>query len=630
MTRLLSLVLFASAGVLCAQQPPSVVVQLPKPDPEAEVKDLIKANYTKTEYRIPMRDGTKLFTTVYTPKDDSKTYPVLLIRTPYSVGPYGADKYPERLRPTSAFVKAGYIFAYQDVRGRWMSEGDFVNMRPHNPTKQGKEFDESSDTYDTVEWLLKNVPNHNGKVGQTGISYPGFYTVCGMIDAHPAMVAVSPQAPVTDWFVGDDFHHNGCLFLPHCFNFMANFGKARPEPVSKSQSMPFDHGTPDGYQFFLDLGPLSNVERKYYKGEVAFWNEVMAHPNYDDFWKAKNVRAHVKGTTPAVMTVGGWFDAENLFGAVETFKAVEKTGVPKGGNTLVMGPWAHGQWSGGTGDALGDLRFHAKTGEFFREKVELPFFEYHLKGVGENKLPKALVFETGRNQWRKFDAWPPKDAKATDLYLVSGALAASPPKGDATSDTFVSDPAKPVPHRGDINISMTGDYMTTDQRHCARRPDVLVYTGEELKEDFTVAGPIEVELSVSTTGTDADWVVKLIDVYPADFPDPDPNPKGVKMGGYQQLVRGEPFRGKFRNWFDKPVPFKPGEVTTVKFTMPDTLHTFRAGHRVMVQVHSTWFPLVDRNPQTFLDNINDAKPEDFKKQTHTVYSPSRVTVRVAK
>lgn len=625
----LPLVVLASAGVLFAQTPPipSVVVQFPKPDADAELKQLVKEKYTKTEFRIPMRDGTKLFTTVYAPKDDSKTYPILLIRTPYSVSPYGADKYPDRLRPSEGFLKAGYIFAYQDVRGRWMSEGDFVNMRPHNPKKQGKEFDESSDTYDTVDWLLKNVPNHNGKVGQTGISYPGFYTVCGMIDAHPAMVAVSPQAPVTDWFVGDDFHHNGCLFLPHCFNFMANFGKPRPEPTAKFGYLPFDHGTPDGYQFFLDLGPLSNVERQYYKGEVAFWNEVMAHPNYDDFWKGKNVRQHIKGIKPAVMTVGGWFDAENLFGALETFKAVERTGPPKGGNTLVMGPWAHGQWSRGPGDELGDLRFQAKTGEFFREKVELPFFEYHLKGEGENKLPKALVFETGRNQWRKFDTWPPKDAKPTEMYLEGGKLAAGSPTA-LISDSFVSDPAKPVPHRGDINIGMTGDYMTTDQRHCARRPDVLVYQGEVLTEDVTIAGPIEVELHVSTTGTDADWVVKLIDVYPGDFPDPDPNPKGVKMGGYQQLVRGEPFRGRFRNGFEKPVAFEPGKTTTVKFTMPDVLHTFRAGHRIMVQVHSTWFPLADRNPQTFLENINNAKPEDFKKQTHTVFSTSSVTVRV--
>lgn len=616
---LLPLLLVLSVGVAFAQAPAK---------PEVELKDLIKQNYTKTEYRVPMRDGTKLFTTVYAPKDDSKTYPILLVRTPYSLAPYGVDKYTERLRPSEQFVKAGYIFAYQDVRGRWMSEGEFVNMRPYIPNKTGKQFDETSDTYDTVEWLLKNVPNHNGKVGQTGISYPGFYTVCGMIDAHPAMVAVSPQAPVTEWFIGDDFHHNGCLFLPHCFNFMANFGKPRPGPTTKYPYLPFDHGTPDGYQFFLDMGPVSNADKKYYKGEVAFWNEVMAHPNYDEFWQGKNIRQHIKNIKPAVMTVGGWFDAENLFGALETFKAVERTGVPKGGNTLVMGPWSHGQWSRGAGDELGDLKFRVKTGEFFRDQVELPFFEYHLKGVGESKLPKALVFEMGRNQWRKFDTWPPKEAKPTDLYLVNGALDANPPRGESKPDEFVSDPAKPVPHRGDININMTGDYMTTDQRHCARRPDVLVYAGEVLTEDVTVAGPIEVELHVSTTGTDADWVVKLIDVYPGDFPDPDPNPKGVKMGGYQQLVRGEPFRGKFRNSFEKPEPFKPGEVTTIKYTMPDTLHTFRAGHRIMVQVHSTWFPLMDRNPQTFLANINEAKAEDFKKQTHKVHSPSKVTLKV--
>jgi len=594
---------------------------------DAELKDHIKQNYTKTEYRIPMRDGTKLFTTVYAPKDDTKTYPVLLVRTPYSVGPYGADKYPDRLRPSQGFVKAGYIFVYQDVRGRWMSEGEFVNMRPYKPKKGPKEFDETSDTYDTIEWLLKNVRNHNGKVGQTGISYPGFYTVCGMIDAHPALAAASPQAPVTDWFVGDDFHHNGCLFLPHCFNFMANFGKPRPEPTTKYPYLKFEHETPDGYQFFLDMGPVSNADKKYYKGEVKFWNEVMAHPNRDEFWKSRNIRQHIKNIKPAVMTVGGWFDAENLFGALETFKAVERTGAPKGGNTLVMGPWDHGGWSRGSGTELGDLKFHVKTAEYYRDNIELPFFEHHLKGVGDPKLPKAVVFETGRNQWRKFDAWPPKESKPTALYMTGGRLTESLKPAEYAPDEFVSDPAKPVPHRSDIQINMTGDYMTTDQRHCARRPDVLVYTGEVLTSDVTIAGAIEVELHVSTTGTDADWVVKLIDVYPNDFPDPDPNPKGVKMGGYQQLVRGEPFRGKFRNGFDKPEPFKPGEVATVKFTMPDTLHTFRAGHRIMAQVHSTWFPLVDRNPQKYCD-INTAKPEDFTKQTHKVHSPSAVTVRV--
>ncbi|MEO2091172.1 MAG: CocE/NonD family hydrolase, partial [Gemmataceae bacterium] len=425
----------------------------------------------------------------------------------------------ERLRPGKEFEKAGYIFVQQDVRGRWMSEGEFVNMRPHIPNKTGKQFDESSDTYDTVDWLVKNIPNNNGKVGITGISYPGFYTVTGMIDAHPAVAAVSPQAPINDWFVGDDFHHNGCLFLPHCFNFMANFGKPRPEPIKKSNTMPFDHGTPDGYKFFLDMGPLANADKLHLKGEVAFWNEVMKHGTYDDFWKGRNIRPHIKGIQPAVMTVGGWFDAENLFGALETFKSVEATGVPKGGNTLVMGPWVHGGWAGGDGDRLGDARFNAKTAEFYREQIELPFFEHHLKGKGELKQPKAWVFETGTNVWRKHDAWPPKEAKATTFRLSEGGRLVRDGSAADSADEFVSDPAKPVPYIGKTAIGMMQEYMTADQRFAASRPDVLVYQTPVLERDTTVAGPIEVELSVATTGTDADWVVKLIDVYPDDYPD---------------------------------------------------------------------------------------------------------------
>lgn len=615
--------------------PPLLFAQ-PDKKPDKPAEEPIKARYTKYEYRIPMRDGTKLFTSVYVPKDDSKPYPMLLTRTPYSVQPYGVDKYPERLRPGPAFEKAGYIFVQQDVRGRWMSEGEFVNMRPHVPNKTGKQFDESSDTYDTVEWLVKNIPNNNGKVGITGISYPGFYTVTGMIDAHPAVAAVSPQAPVTDWFVGDDFHHNGCLFLPHCFNFMANFGKPRPEPIKKSSAMPFDHGTPDGYKFFLEMGPLANADKLHLKGEIAFWNEVMKHGTYDDFWKSRNIRAHIKGIQPAVMTVGGWFDAENLFGALETFKAVEATGVPKGGNTLVMGPWVHGGWSRGDGDQLGDARFNAKTAEFYRENIELPFFEHHLKGKGELKHPKAWVFETGTNVWRKHDAWPPKEAKAASFRLSEGGRLVRDGSAADSSDEFVSDPAKPVPYIGKVGIGMFQEYMTADQRFAASRPDVLVYQTPVLDKDTTIAGAIEVELSVSTTGTDADWVVKLIDVYPDDAPDNEepkveegkrPKPPEVRMGGYQQLVRGEPFRGKFRNGFDKPEAFKPGERTTVKFTLPDTLHTFRPGHRIMIQVQSSWFPLADRNPQTFTD-IYTAKESDFKKQTHTVFHSSKVSVKV--
>jgi hypothetical protein len=602
-------------------------------------KEAVLAGYTKYEYRIPMRDGVRLFTSVYVPKDDTKQYPILMMRTPYTVGPYGVDKYKDNLGPSAFFGREGYIFVYQDVRGRWMSEGEFVNMRPHNPKKGPKDVDESTDTYDTIDWLIKNIKNHNGRVGQWGISYPGFYTAAGMIDAHPALKAVSPQAPINDWFVGDDFHHNGVLFLPHCFNFMANFGKPRPQPTTKFGHLPFEHGTPDGYDFFLKMGPLYNADKKYLKGEVAFWNEAMSHGTYDDFWKARNLRPHLKNIKPAVLTVGGWFDAENLFGALETYKNVEKQSPDHPANTIVMGPWVHGGWAGGDGDRLGDVKFNAKTAPYYREHIEFPFFEYHLKGKGNFKAPEAWMFETGTNVWRRFDAWPPKGSEARTLsFRRNGELAMSGQADyrspiDEGFDEFVSDPARPVPYHDKTNIGMAKEYMVADQRFASQRPDVLVYQTEPLTEDFTIAGPIEVKLYVSTTGTDADWVVKLIDVYPNDYPDPDPNPAGVKMGGYQQMLRGDIFRGKFRNSFEKPEPFEPGKPALVKFTLPDVCHCFRTGHRVMVQVQSSWFPLADRNPQTFCD-IYTCKESDFKKATHRVYRlgemTSGVTVRVVK
>lgn len=596
----------------------------------AQGLDYIKANYTKFEYRIPMRDGVRLFTAVYVPKDDAQQYPMLLTRTPYAVKPYGADQYKSDLGPSPIFAKKGYIFVYQDVRGRWMSEGQFMHMRPHNPAKKDKEFDESSDTYDTIDWLLKHVPNNNGKVGQWGISYPGFYTVCGMIDAHPALKAASPQAPVTDWFIGDDWHHNGAFLLPHFFNFQVRFGDPRPEPTKKDPP-PFEHGSTDGYDFFMKLGPLSQIDPKYYKGQITFWEDVRKHPNYDEFWQARNIRAHIKNIKPAVLTVGGWFDAENLFGAVETYKHAEAN-TPPVANTLVMGPWAHGSWSRGDNDKLGELAFNAKTGVFFRDKIELPFFEQHLKGKGDVKYPKAWLFETGTNRWRKFDSWPAKEATAKSLFLqADGKLDSAAPKESNGFDEYVSDPAKPVPFIEKMNIGMTGDYMTADQRYASRRPDVLVYQSPELTEDLTLAGPIEVDLHVSTTGTDSDFIVKVIDVFPPDYPDPKPNPTGVKMGGYQMLVRGDVFRGKYRNSFEKPEAFKPGEPARLRFTMPEACHTFRPGHRIMIQVQSTWFPIVDRNPQKFVD-IYQAKAEDFQKATQRVYrdaeKPSKVTIRV--
>ena len=583
--------------------------------------DFIKSHYTKHEYKIPMRDGVRLFTSVYIPKDDSKSYPILLNRTPYSVSPYGVDQSKLDLGPHPAFGSSGYIFAYQDVRGRWMSEGVFVNMRPIMADVEKDAIDESTDTYDTIDWLVKNLPKNNGKVGQSGISYPGFYTACGLVNSHPALKAASPQAPVLDWFVGDDFHHNGALFLPHAFNFLANFGHPRPYPTSKPGT-PFEHGTPDGYDFFLQMGSLTNADARFYKGDVPFWDEMMRHGTYDSFWKARNLRPHLKDVKPAVLTVGGWFDAENLFGALECYRNIESNS-PGATNTLVMGPWYHGQWGGKSnpGESLGAVKFDAKTSEYYREFVEFPFFEHHLKGAPDPKLPEALVFQTGTNQWKKHESWPPKSVQARSLVLLSAGrlgLDARPEPGDEGFDEYVSDPAKPVPSNSGIHIGMTREYMVDDQRFASRRPDVLIFQTEPLESELTLAGPVRPELLVSTTGTDSDWVVKLIDVYPADYPDPVPPSAETKMGGFQQLVRGDVMRGKFRDSFEEPRPFEPGKPTPLKMTMNDVYHTFRPGHRIMVQVQSSWFPLVDRNPQSFVD-IYQAREGDFRKATQRVY-----------
>lgn len=592
--------------------------------------EYVKANYTKYEYKIPMRDGTRLFTAVYAPKDDSQTYPMLLHRTPYSVRPYGADQYPENLGPSPLFAKDGYIFVYQDVRGRWMSEGDFDHMRPHRPQKTAAdEIDESTDTYDTIEWLLKRVRGHNGRVGISGISYPGFYTVAGIIDSHPAIKAASPQAPVTDWFAGDDWHHNGAFFLAHMFNWMARNGHFRPEPTKKSPRDTFDYGTPDGYEFYRRIKTLAEIDDQYLKGDVPFWKETMRHETYDDFWKSRNIRPHLRNVKPAVMTVGGWFDAENLFGALETYKSIEANN-PGTENTLVMGPWRHGGWAGGEGSSFGDISFNQKTSEFYREQLEFPFFQRHLKDKGDQKQPEAWVFETGTNQWRKYETWPPAEAQRKSLYFREAeVLSFDPPATDSAEsfDEYISNPTKPVPYMSEIVTGMKAEYMIADQRFASHRPDVLVYQMEILEDDVTIAGPIEVELVVSTSGTDSDWVVKLIDVYPDDFPDTKENPKEIRMGGYQQLVRGDVMRGKFRNSLEKPEPFEPNQPTLVRFTIPDTYHCFRPGHRIMVQVQSSWFPLVDRNPQKFC-NIFQAKESDYQMATQRVYRSAKAASRL--
>lgn len=597
----------------------------------AQGVDWVKANYTKYEHRIPMRDGAKLFTAVYVPKEMTEKLPILLVRTPYSVAPYGADQYRKDLGPSEAAAKEKFIFAYQDVRGRFMSEGEFVDMRPYVPVKKAKEIDETTDTWDTIDWLVKNVPGNSGRVGQWGISYPGFYSSMGMIDAHPALLAVSPQAPIADWFVGDDFHHNGVFYLPHAFNFFASFGKPRKGLTTKSEPR-FEHGTPDGYDYFLRLPPLSEVNAKVWDGKVAFWDEIVQHDSYDGYWKERNVRPHIRNVKPAVMVVGGWFDAEDLFGALATYQAL-RTQSPATEAHLVMGPWVHGGWARTDGDGLGQVHFNDKTSLSYREKVELPFFVSHLKGKGEAKLAGARVFETGRNEWHDLPSWPPKGQTRTFYLRAEGKLSPEPPSDGDAYDEYVSDPRKPVPYVGDIAIGMTREHMAADQRHASSRPDVLVYETEPLEEDLAVAGPLEPRLFVSTSGTDSDFVVKLVDVYPSDFPDPEPNPANVRLGGYQQLVRGEAFRGKFRNGFDKPQAFRPNERAEIAFTMPDVYHTFRRGHRVMVQVQSTWFPLVDRNPQKFM-NVFQAGPADYQKATERVYrtkdAPSGLTINVVR
>ncbi len=596
--------------------------------------DSIRARYTKYEYEIAMRDGVRLFTSVYVPKNSATAEPILLLRTPYSIRPYGEDQYPATLGPSDLFAKEGYIFAYQDVRGRFHSEGEFEHVRPHKDVKSGpRDTDESTDTYDTIEWLVKNIPGNNGKVGMWGISYPGFYVSEGMMDAHPALVAVSPQAPVGDWFIGDDFHHNGAIYLDHAFRWFSANDRSGNDRTGAAPQRGFDYPSPDGYTMFLEMGTLPNIDEKMLKGSVPFWNDFRNHPLYDEFWQARDVRRHLKGVRPAVLTVGGWFDAEDLFGTLSTFRAVESGG-PGSFNGLVMGPWFHGGWSRGDGASLGAVDFHSKTAEYYREQIEFPFFQHFLKGKSEGLPPKAWVFETGANQWRKFEAWPPAAVKQETLYFRAEGglkLGGAPEETPPAFDEYVSDPAHPVPYIGYIANTMTREHMLDDQRFAATRPDVLVYQTGVLESDLTLAGPLTASLHVSTTGTDSDWVVKLIDVYPDDYPDPDPNPAHIHMGGYQQLVRGEPFRGKFRKSFEHPEPFAPGKMDTVEYTMPDVFHTFRRGHRVMVQVQSSWFPLVDRNPQVFED-IYNAKRTDFRKATQRVYryrdeaSGLRVTV----
>ena len=603
-----------------------------------------------------MRDGVKLFTIIYEPKDKSQKYPLLFNRTPYSVGPYGANDFPQSLGPNASFAKETYIFVNQDVRGRFMSEGEFENIRPEIPNTRPTEIDESTDSYDTIDWLIKNVPNNNGRVGTYGISYPGFYTSAGSIDSHPALKACSPQAPVGDWFQGDDIHHNGAVFLTQNYYFFGIMGQPRPG-LTNSWSyikpwVPKEAPASNVYDFFINAGGLKEVADGYQAAlghRVKFWDEMMAHPNYDDWWKQRNILPKLKNIRCATMTVGGWYDNEDLFGAIRTYQHIERQN-PGIFNVLVVGPWDHGGWAHRPGDWLGTAYFGEKTGEWYR-KVEVAFFNHFLKDKGDiSAIKEVNLFDTGEHKWNGFDGYPTSAAAETSLYLTpNGGLSFTRPAAPAVAyDEYVSDPWNPVPYTQKILrpmepnfASYPRDFMTEDQRFAATRPDVLVYQTETLTEDITITGDIKASLFVSSSGTDSDFVVKLIDVFPDDYQYPLsgktlPNGQPERLrppeefastvfqpGGYQMLLRGEPMPARFRNSFEKPEPLRPNTPTALRYTMPGIAHTFKRGHRIMVQIQSTWFPLVARNPQKFMPNYKVGTRSDFQKATQRVYFDGR-------
>jgi len=598
----------------------------PSGSPEA-----LKEIYDKKEVYITMRDGVRLFTSIYTPKNTSSPHPILLNRTPYNIEPRGPDHYNYFLQVYTRYIDEEYIMVFQDVRGKYMSEGEFEDIRPVIPDKKNKkDTDETTDTWDTVDWLIKNVENNNGNVGIFGISYPGFYSTMGIIDAHPAVKAVSPQAPVTEWFIGDDFHHNGAFFLLDCFPFFYSFGQPRREPTRQGNPG-FQWPIPDNYEFFLSLGAVKNIAPLYFGDSIKFWNDAFSHPDYDYFWKARDPRPHLKNVTPAVMTVGGWFDAEDLFGALNTYEAIETQNPKNIDNYLVMGPWSHGQWAAGEALNMGNIYWDMDANERFID-LETKFFNHYLKNKNDLEMPEAMIFVTGSNEWRTFSNWPPANTTEKNIYFHQGDIASfNKPSVNDSYDEYVSDPMNPVPYTEDVHARRTAEYMTDDQRFASRRPDVMVYQTDILDEDITLTGPLTANLFVTTTGTDADYIVKLIDVFPPDTEAEDDEDVDVPLGGYQMLVRGEVLRGKYRNSFENPEPFVPGEVTKVNYEIPDVAHTFKKGHRIMIQVQNSWFPLVDRNPQKFV-NIYECSDSDFQKATHRIYHdrqyPSHIKVMV--
>lgn len=583
----------------------------------------VRDNYQKLEFMVPMRDGVKLFTQVYAPKSASAKHPIIMQRTPYSCAPYGLDRFKKRVGPNAFMLRENYIVVYQDVRGRWASEGKFVEMTPHLDAKKSKtDIDEASDTYDTIDWLLKNLPSHNGNVGQWGISYPGFFTSAGSVSGHPALKASSPQAPMANLW-RDDAFHNGAFMIAANFGFYTFFQEQK-QPIKQNPPSLFDINDPDGYHFYLNMGPTANSESQYYKRRNPYYYENFEHPDFDEHWQKRNLLPHLTGIKHAVMVVGGWYDEQDLFGTFNTYKAIEKQN-PGIQNIFVVGPWVHGGWAGPSGQTLADQDFGSKVSPYFQENIEAKFFRHYLFNESSPLgLPEATLFETGTNRWRSFDTYPPKGTVQKQLYLQdNGKLSFSPVTTGMAFSEFPSDPAHPVPFSSKINDGFSADYMVEDQRFAAARPDVLTFQTDPLTDDLTLAGPILAQLTVSTTGTDADWVVKVIDVYPPDAPQ-NPRKPDVVYGDYQQLIRSEIIRGRYRNSISKPEPFTPNQPAAVAVELQDVLHTFKKGHRLMVQVQSSCFPWSDRNPQTFVP-VFSAKESDYQKATHRVYHGSTGT-----
>jgi uncharacterized protein len=603
---LIALFAFASSGTI-AQQP--------------DRRDELAKLFDKREVMIPVRDGVKLHTEIYTPKDAKGLLPILLERTPYGISAPDKGMSDHLFRYSEMFAD-GYIFVFQDIRGRYGSEGKF-EMLHTAPDSNG--VNESTDAYDTIEWLIKSVPNNNGRVGMNGISYPGYLVTMGMVNPHPALKAVSEQACMGDTWLGDDFFHNGAFRLSYGFEYTALL-----ESSNENFSFPFDRF--DMFEWYLRMGALSNANEKYFHGKIPTWNNFVNHSSYDDFWKRHAVAYTLHEPTVPNLNVAGWWDQEDFFGPTMTYGRLEKSDKKKN-NFLVVGPWNHGGWAGGKGSSLGDIPFHSDTGVYFRQKIEAPWFAYWLHDKGTLPVEEATTFQTGSNKWTSYDSWPPKEAQAKHLYFREGGkLSFDAPATAAkdAADSYISDPAHPVPYRHrPVDMTYPQDHpgswftwLVQDQRFVDGRPDVLTWQTDTLQDDVTVAGSVVAKLFASTTGSDADWVVKLIDVYPEKVEE------DWKLSGFELMVVDEIFRGRYRNSFEKPEAITPNQVTPFTVDLHSTNHVFKKGHRIMVQVQSTWFPLYDRNPQKFVPNIFAAKESDFQKATHTIYRTKEHASRV--